>query len=61
MSLLDDAQRMQEREPWDVGEPAPACVFCQGFKSDGHRSDCPWRSMPKIIKVLEVAEWLAKN
>lgn len=58
MSILDAARAIRDREPWDVGEPAPACVFCGGFKMDRHRPDCPWLSMSKIVAALEAAERL---
>jgi hypothetical protein len=56
MSLLDDARRLAAhdlRDHDDIGGYG-FCPLCE--RTEGHRPDCPWLRLPRIVAVVEAAE-----
>jgi len=61
VSLIEDARRISEAEAPLMGDAW--CWFCHarlvGFESvvpdQPHNQDCPWLSLPRIVRALEAA------
>lgn len=55
MSLIEDARRIMHAGPPTYGEWQ--CAICQidGRDRLTHNPACPWRSLPRIVRVLEAA------
>lgn len=55
MSLIEDARRIMHAGPPTYGEWQ--CAICQidGRDRLTHNPECPWRSLPRIVRVLEAA------
>src|SRR5215211_5102066 len=66
MSLLSDARRLLEelgddgpRLMWELPSDMSECALCE-VEARGHKPDCPWLSMPRIVAALEAAERMAE-
>lgn len=64
MSVLDDARRLAEIDPWYEHERAGTsfCIACGAYEDHTgrhHNPDCSWRALPGIVAALEAAERLA--
>lgn len=53
MSLLDDARRLANADPWP--DDQSTCPFC-GEWVGKHAEECPWLQMPQIVAALEATE-----
>lgn len=55
MSLIEDARRIMHAGPPTYGEWQ--CAICQidGRDRLTHNQDCPWLSLPRIVRALEAA------
>ena len=59
VTLIEDARRLAEAQPHHGGFACPHCGMPDGCHSgfrDTHHDDCPWLSLPKIVRALELAE-----
>ena len=70
MTPLEAARRIAATDPtYETYQGPHDCIFCDGtlysqqdiFPITGHKDDCPWLAMPRIIAILEASETIVNS